>query len=219
MTATDEGLQRLAGGRRAAGGLSAAEVVSHQRARLLRAVAEVVATKGYADTTVTDVIAAAGVSRATFYEQFSDKLDCFLAAFSAASARIFGGLASSVPRGGAATTLGDLIGAYLGALVADPVSARVFLVDIHAAGPAGIALRADGQKRFAAAIAKVLRATSDTDRFACEAFVAAVGALVSVRIAADDLDGVRALRGPLTELAGRLMVQPSAPAPRPRSRG
>jgi AcrR family transcriptional regulator len=43
--------------------------------------AEVVAEKGYGPTTVADVVNRAGVSRRTFYEQFADKEDCFLATY------------------------------------------------------------------------------------------------------------------------------------------
>jgi AcrR family transcriptional regulator len=47
------------------------------------AIADSVAAKGYAATSVADVIALAGVSRRTFYEHFSDKEECFLAAYDA----------------------------------------------------------------------------------------------------------------------------------------
>lgn len=43
----------------------------------------VAAKKGYAATTVTEVVEAAGVSSATFYELFDDKESCFLEAFGA----------------------------------------------------------------------------------------------------------------------------------------
>jgi AcrR family transcriptional regulator len=56
-------------------------VVLSQRARLVEATAHVVAEKGYAAATVADIIAHAGVSRATFYELFEDKEDCFLCCF------------------------------------------------------------------------------------------------------------------------------------------
>ena len=46
--------------------------------RLLAAMAEVITQKGYAATTVADVVAAARVSRRTFYEHFADKQACFL---------------------------------------------------------------------------------------------------------------------------------------------
>src|SRR3954454_19574670 len=52
-----------------------------QRARLLDAVARVVAQKGYAASTVADIVRAAGVSRSTFYEQFDGKEACFLEAY------------------------------------------------------------------------------------------------------------------------------------------
>ncbi len=43
----------------------------------------VAAKKGYAATTITEVVEAAGVSSATFYELFDDKESCFLEAFAA----------------------------------------------------------------------------------------------------------------------------------------
>jgi AcrR family transcriptional regulator len=58
-------------------------VVRSQRERLREAMIRVAADKGYASTTVTEVIEAAGVSRATFYELFDDKESCFLEAYDA----------------------------------------------------------------------------------------------------------------------------------------
>jgi AcrR family transcriptional regulator len=60
--------------------LSSKDSKSSQRERLLAAMTELCAAAGYRDTTIADVIANAGVSRATFYEYFSDKDDCLLAA-------------------------------------------------------------------------------------------------------------------------------------------
>ena len=50
-----------------------------------RGMAEAMMEKGYVDTTVADVIKRAGVSRETFYQQFSSKADCFMTAFDAAA--------------------------------------------------------------------------------------------------------------------------------------
>ena len=36
---------------------------------------------GYADTTLRELVALAGVSKSTFYEHFESKQDCFLATF------------------------------------------------------------------------------------------------------------------------------------------
>ena len=71
-----------------AGGIGAEHVAEIQRARMLSAIVEVASERGAAGVTVADVVARSGVSRRTFYEIFSDREDCFLAAFDEAIARI-----------------------------------------------------------------------------------------------------------------------------------
>lgn len=71
-------------------GVSAAgrvRVEEIQRARLVAAMVEVAAERGFVDATVARVVARAGVSRRTFYELFEDREDCFLAAFDEGIAR------------------------------------------------------------------------------------------------------------------------------------
>jgi AcrR family transcriptional regulator len=55
-------------------------VVQSQRDRIMLAVAEALAAKGYAKTTIADICNRAGVSTATFYELFRDKDDCLMGA-------------------------------------------------------------------------------------------------------------------------------------------
>lgn len=68
-------------------------VASNQRERLIAATARCLAERGYAATSVAHIIAAAGVSRATFYAYFENKRDCVIAAheltFERLTARIF----------------------------------------------------------------------------------------------------------------------------------
>lgn len=189
--------ERLPSGRQARATLSRADVVAHQRRRLLRAMVDEVAERGYPAVSVAHVIARAGVSRATFYEQFDDKESCFLAAFDAAISVLLSG-ADSVP------TLDDLLANYLDRLAANPALARVFLLDIHTLGSAGVLRRAASQQRFVDVLAEVAGARSDADRFACEAFVAATGALVTARLAAGEGDSLRDLHPPLVALAHRI---------------
>jgi AcrR family transcriptional regulator len=59
-----------------------------ERKRLLAAIIEVTAREGYAAVTVGALIAAAGVSRRSFYECFSDKQECLLAALNDAQERL-----------------------------------------------------------------------------------------------------------------------------------
>jgi AcrR family transcriptional regulator len=59
--------------------------VRSEREQVLEAMLRVASSKGYEETTVTDVISAADVSRQTFDELFADKQACFLAAYDAAA--------------------------------------------------------------------------------------------------------------------------------------
>ena len=197
---------QLPAGRRSAGGLTKDEVASIQRERLLQAMADAVAAKGYAQVAVADVIAGAGVSRATFYEQFTDKQDCFLAAFDLAVDRLFTTLAPLAPTGKDPAAFGPLLAAYLEVLAADVGMARVFLIDVYAAGPEAFSRRAASQHRFAEYIGLIYGVRSASGRFACEALVAAVGSLVSARLAAGDVAGLRALHAPIVRLANQLLV-------------
>lgn len=115
---------------------------SSQRDRLLDGMARAVARRGYAATSVADVLSTAGVSRRTFYEQFADKEDCFLAAYDA-----FAGVC--LTRAGAAyraapephEALAHGLAALLAALAAEPDFARLVVVEALAAGPNGVARR------------------------------------------------------------------------------
>jgi AcrR family transcriptional regulator len=126
-------------------------VAASQRTRLLEAVGRAVADKGYAAATIDDIVRDAGVSKKTFYEHFSDKLDCFLAAYEAASDQLLehvrAAQESAEDEGVARMRAG--IHAYLRWLAAEPALARVFLIEIAAAGPAALELRERMRDRYA----------------------------------------------------------------------
>jgi AcrR family transcriptional regulator len=188
-------------------GLSRDEVRASQRGRMLEAMARAAAEKGYAATTVADVIARAGVSRATFYEHFGDKEDCFVAAFDAGVDLMLFALEGSVDvsDGTPVERLDRVLRAYLDLLAAEPAFARTFLVEVYAAGPRAIERRAELQGRFVDSIADVL----ETDeRFACEALVAAISSLVTSKVGAGRAHELPALREPLVDLVRRARLAP-----------
>jgi AcrR family transcriptional regulator len=55
------------------------ETARNHRGRLMGAMIEAVARNGYSGTTLRELVALAGVSNTTFYEQFDSVQDCFLA--------------------------------------------------------------------------------------------------------------------------------------------
>src|SRR3954454_17462575 len=117
------------------------DIASDQRARLLAAMATVVAEKGYAATTVADVVSAAGVSRSTFYELFSSKEACFLDAYNQGVEDLLAAVHSAVrdADGDWRAQLRAGIRAYLGRLARPDHFARVYIDEIHAAGAAALA--------------------------------------------------------------------------------
>jgi AcrR family transcriptional regulator len=121
--------------------------------RLVAGMVAAVAERGYAATTITDVVRHARVSRRTFYEHFADKESCFLAAYDAVSDAVLAGMAGAAGEAsGSKERIDAAVRAYLGALAAEPAVARVFIVEILSAGPAALARRRVVLRRFAAQI-------------------------------------------------------------------
>ena len=110
-----------------------------QRERLFAAIVASCEERGYDATSVEDLLRISGVSRATFYELFDDKLDCFraaedemVAAAIAAVADELGGEGDAVRRPRAA------LEGFIRLIVAQPAAARMCLVESYAAGETGI---------------------------------------------------------------------------------
>lgn len=190
--------------------LTREEVAGSQRDRVQRAMAEVMAEKGYALTSVADVLRRARVSRETFYELYSSKEDCFMSVFESAYAAIAGAMASSGTASEPATgaRLSRVLDDYLGAIAADPATARVFLIEVYAAGPTAIKRRIALQGGLVELLAQGVGADA-RDRFAVEAGIAAIAALVTARLATGDVEGIPALRDPIVDLLERLGISRS----------
>jgi AcrR family transcriptional regulator len=112
-------------------------VVHHQRQRILTAAVELVAERGYRAVTVADIVKRAATARLKFYENFSSKQDCFLAAYDAALTEVTRrlGEATSTPD----ATFPERVAAGLDALLtyaaAEPALARACIVEAPSLGP------------------------------------------------------------------------------------
>ena len=197
-------------------GLSREEVELSQRARLLQATTDAVAELGYVKTTVADILTRAGVSRATFYRLFRDREECFQAAYRAnadlvaeAMAAELDGLRAGDVRDPLAR-LDRVLGVYLAALRNAPALARVFLIEVYAAGPTAIEQRQASLERFVDIVAETHRGepgvlgTKASQRFAAQAFVGAVSSLVTNAVGVGDTEKLLTLRQPLMRLAAQI---------------
>jgi AcrR family transcriptional regulator len=201
-------------------GLDPGVVAASQRTRLLEAVGRAVAEKGYAGATIDDIVRGAGVSKKTFYEHFRDKLDCFLAAYEAASDELLTRLreAQAAPEGWLERTRAG-IAAYLRWLAAEPALARVFLIEVAAAGP----VAAERRERLRDRYADVLRELQDDARAEIpalprlpdevfHALVAAVDELVVRRIRESGATALPGLEPVLLYLQVALLAGPQVAA-------
>ena len=92
--------------------------------------------KGYRAVTVADIVSRAGIARNTFYENFSSKEDCFLAAQKYAMSAALGRVVE------AAGEIDDWpyrveagLAAFLAYVAEEPALARTCMVEALAAGP------------------------------------------------------------------------------------
>jgi AcrR family transcriptional regulator len=123
-------------------GLPREYVARSQRMRLLQAAVAVAGADGYAAMTVTAVIGRAGVSRKTFYEQFADREDCFLAAYELVATRAVDGMRSAFAREAAwPDRLRAALAWGLEALSRHPREARLAFGEVLVAGPRALAQR------------------------------------------------------------------------------
>jgi AcrR family transcriptional regulator len=128
-------------------GIPADVVARNQRERLVAAMAEECAERGYAEVSVAAVAKRAGVSSVTFYKQFSGKEDCLLAAHRQLLGRLLEEVdravaeedrSSEESREQAETGKRAAIHIALTIFAADPPSARLLTVEILAAGSEGV---------------------------------------------------------------------------------
>jgi AcrR family transcriptional regulator len=130
-----------------------------QRERLLAAMSSKVTEVGYRALTVQDVLSRAGVSRPTFYEQFDDKEDCFLAAFDAAAARLRERLEAAVAAVGPGwrERLRSGIGELARFVAGEPEAARLLIVEARASSSAGLRRRDALLESFASCVDGLIR--------------------------------------------------------------
>jgi AcrR family transcriptional regulator len=173
-----------------------------QRQRLLGAMAEVTAERGVGSVTVAHIVGRSGVSRRTFYELFSDREDCLLAALDQAVARAS---AAVLPAYAGERRWRERIRAALGALLAffdeEPSMARLCVVESLGAGPGALERRTGIVQILIRAIDEgrgEARPGKDAPPLTGEGVVGAVLAVIHARLVAPN-------RKPLSPLTPALM--------------
>jgi AcrR family transcriptional regulator/DNA-binding MarR family transcriptional regulator len=146
MAAAEAGRERRTHG-------SEGHISELQRARLLSATFALVGEGGYAGVSARSVSERAGVSNRTFYQAFSDREDCFLAAFDHAVDGLEIELRAAYESEDEwVAKIRAGLAALLETLDREPAVRRLVFVEALAAGPRVLARRASVQEQLAGAI-------------------------------------------------------------------
>ena len=154
--------------------LAPTEGIHQHRGRLLEGMALAVSRKGYADTTIADVVREASVSRRTFYEHFATKAECLVALYEAASHNALKVLRGAVdPARDWEQQMEGALRAYLDCMGSNPVLMRTLFVEILHLGEEGLAAR----RRVNREIADYMLEVVGRDRVTPELAMAVVGGI------------------------------------------
>jgi AcrR family transcriptional regulator len=136
--------------------------IHQHRRRLLEGMAHAVAAKGYAETTIADIVREASVSRRTFYEHFSTKQECFIALYEAASHNALKVLRDAIdPSHDWHAQLETALTAYLGRMTQSPVLMRTLFIEILGLGAEGLEARRRRNAEIAEFILQVVNPSRD----------------------------------------------------------
>jgi AcrR family transcriptional regulator len=193
---------------RGEGNVSRSFVVHNQRERILDALANLSAAKGYGATTIPEIVQEAAVSVQAFYEHFSGKEDAFLVAYELGHRKAL----AIVER--AYESQGDWpeavhagITVLLDFLASEPAYAHLALIDALTASPKAAAVAHDGMKAYAAMLEPGLDLGANGHRPATVAVEATAGALLELCFVYVVSERTRELPS-LRALAGEIALRP-----------
>ncbi|MGW6423621.1 TetR/AcrR family transcriptional regulator [Nocardia sp. NPDC055053] len=168
-------------------GTSVAERQIERRALFIEAGLTVFAEKSYANSSLTDVCAAAGLSRRQFYEQFAGREELLVAVYDTVQSKAREAVVAALAAAGTndlRTLIDAAVRAYTTAITDDIRCAKVAFVDIVGVSPAIEAHRAQVRDQWGEVVAAIaagrdgVRTPPGGWRVAMAAFIGAVNGAV-----------------------------------------
>jgi AcrR family transcriptional regulator len=170
--------------------------------RALRSFAVVVAERGYANTTVNQVVKRASMSPTTFYANFRDKEDALMAAIDGAGAQLVAAILPTFrrnrdwPQGVRAA-----MGALFNFLASRPALARLVIVEVYAAGPGAVGRREEALRPLEVLLAEGRARSPAVPAIAEDVIAGAIVTLAYKQIRDSGPEGLPALAPICTYLA------------------
>lgn len=160
--------------------------------RILRALAAVVAEKGYPAMTIGDIAARASISLSTFYAHFGDKEEAMLAAVDAGSSQM---LATTLPAFRRAPDWPHAVRGAFGAMFAfcsaEPEYTTLGAVDVYAAGQRALEQRDEVMKTMEALLIPGFEIKPDVSPIAAEAIGGAIYSMIYDQIKAGGAENMQ----------------------------
>lgn len=176
-------------------GLPASLVTRSQRTRIIYGTAEVMMAKGYANATVADIVAAAGVARDVFYEHFTDKQHAFLEAQHYPTQYILDTCAAAYFAAGPwPERVWSGLRMLIELIVENPALSHLRLVECYAAGPAAIRRAEDVTRSFTLFLEEGYHYRPEAQslpRLCSQAIAGAIFETVQRHVSRDDYEGLR----------------------------
>jgi AcrR family transcriptional regulator len=163
--------------------------------RIARAVAAVVAEKGYGAMSTDDIAARASISLSTFYAHFADKRDAVLAALEMGGAQVTALAVPAARRAGGGWMEGvrALYEAICAYFVAEPEMAELALVGVYGAGPRALSRRDRIIDSLAAMLGPGFEENPEAPAVSPEAIAATVYALMREQVRREGPEGLGAV--------------------------
>ncbi len=161
------------------------QAVAYPPERVLRALAAIVAEKGYAAATVAEVVERAGTSYRVFYGHFANKEEAFLAALDSGSAQM---VAAVLPAFNRAKSWPEAVRAAYEAMFAfaleEPEYTRLGAVEMYTAGGPALRRRDNVMEGLEALLVPGYELRPETPPIAAEAIGGAIYALIHDQVKA-----------------------------------
>ena len=177
---------------------------------------DVVSRYGYREASVERALKVARVSRATFYENFESKSDCFFATYRGVAQRVVAAAAALAESPEEVESPRTVLARVLAGAEREPAAARAFLLESLAAGPALREERERTIERLEIAVERYLvrLAAEGVGRFVIppRALLGAIGGVVAMKIFRRE-GGLRAMLDDLDRWFAGYALPARAPDP------
>lgn len=176
-------------------------IAVHKQRRIMDALAELTAEKGYEATKISDIVRRAGVARKTLYDNFEGKEEVFLAAFDAARDEVLSQVRESGEEAGEDwwDRIEAGLAAFLGYVAEQPTLARMCMIEALSATPTTTKRYEDALEAFVEMVRRTLPADERLPDTIAETAVGGVAWIVYQQIRRGEAERAEDLLPELTE--------------------